>query len=80
MAGEGFALEKTNTAALRRLGRHGNHGRCRSPPEVVLGLVMIAATWGAIWGHYGFPRYIEAALVFVALGCIGALVWRRLRR
>ena len=49
-------------------------------PELLLGLVMAAAIWGAIWGHYGFPRYIEAALVFVALGCIGALVWGRLRR
>jgi hypothetical protein len=45
-------------------------------PELLLGLVMGIAVWGAVWGYYGFPRYIEAALVFVALGCIGAFLWR----
>jgi hypothetical protein len=40
-------------------------------PEVLIGLVMAAAIWGV---------NIEAALVLVVLGCIGALVWRRSRR
>jgi hypothetical protein len=46
-------------------------------PEGLLALVMAFAVWGAIWAWYGFPRYIEAALVLVALGCIGAFVWRK---
>jgi hypothetical protein len=45
-------------------------------PEVLLALVMGVSVWGAVWGFYGFPRYVEAALVFVALGCIGAFIWK----
>jgi hypothetical protein len=41
-------------------------------PEVLLALVMGVS----VWGFYGFPRYVEAALVFVALGCIGAFIWK----
>jgi hypothetical protein len=35
--------------------------------EVLLALVMGVAVWGADLGWYGFPRYIQAALVLVAL-------------
>ena len=45
-------------------------------------MVMAIAIWsavGAVWAWSGFPRYIEAAFVLVALGCIGALVWMKSR-
>jgi tellurite resistance protein TehA-like permease len=49
-------------------------------PELLLGLVMGIAIWAAVWGYYGFPRYTEAALVLVALGCISAFIWKILQR
>jgi len=45
-------------------------------------MVMAVAVWsavGAVWAWYGFPRYIEAAFILVALSCIGALVWMKSR-
>jgi hypothetical protein len=47
-------------------------------PETLCAVVMAVTVWGAIWGWYGFPRYIEAAFVLV-LGCIGAFVWKKSR-
>ena len=50
--------------------------------ELVTAMVMAIAIWsavGAVWAWSGFPRYIEAAFVLVALGCIGALVWMKSR-
>jgi hypothetical protein len=48
-------------------------------PELLLGLVMAVALWGATWGLYGFPLFIEAGIALVAL-VIGVLAWRRLYR
>jgi hypothetical protein len=45
--------------------------------EVLLALVMGVAVWGAVLGWHGFARYIQAALVLVAFGCIGAFLWKK---
>jgi len=40
--------------------------------------VFVAAVLGiAVWGFYGFPHLIEAALGGIALGCIGTAMWKR---
>jgi hypothetical protein len=48
----------------------------KASPELLLAVVMAVA----IWGVYGFPRYIEAALVLIALICVAAFVWNKSKR
>jgi hypothetical protein len=42
-------------------------------PEALLAVVMGVA----VWGSYGFPHFTEVALGCIALGCIGAFMWKR---
>jgi hypothetical protein len=41
-------------------------------PEVVLAVV----SGFIVWGSYGFPHPTEVAVGCIALGCIGAFVWK----
>jgi hypothetical protein len=50
--------------------------------DLLVAMVMAVTVWsavGAVWAWYGFPRYIEAAFILVALSCIGAFVWMKSR-
>ena len=44
-----------------------------SLPEAFVALVLGLA----VWGFYGFPHVTEAAIGCIALGCIGAWMWKR---
>jgi hypothetical protein len=42
-------------------------------PEAFVAVVLGVA----VWGFYGFPHFTAGALGCIALGCIGAWMWKK---